>query len=178
MSTQAQSDLQFLSAISRFINEGGTFPRARALIDEAEARLSGREQMNPASQAMSVSTSDRGGADHGWPDPHTRPVHPVREPTSADRQASAQAAKHAAITIMETMEVRGRGPWASIAVGSLHAIAVEGTRDASIAKQLMAEVPIGTSTSKSVKDVISLAVFQRAVQRAAEIVDREVGDAA
>lgn len=95
------------------------------------------------------------------------------------RRRKAQGLRVIAVevpTIFDTIKVSGRGSWGDIVVGQLRAIAVEGTRDAAIAKQLLRDVPIGTSTMTKVRDVTTLSLFQRAVQKAAEVVDDAFAD--
>ena len=98
-----------------------------------------------------------------------RPSAPPQSRVSIDAAKSVR--KVVAKTVMHTMEVRGRGPWAHIAVGELRAIQTECTRDASIARQLLRLMPAGTSTAATVEEVIELRDFQRAVQSASEAVE-------
>lgn len=79
-------------------------------------------------------------------------------------KANIAARTVTAVSVMDTMKVRGRGPWARIAVGELRAIVREGTRDAGIATRLLRLIPPGTDNGKSLSEVVHPKTFTEALQ--------------
>ena len=154
----------------------------REIAEDMKGLPGGATGRTPAMGQDDFAPSRQTGGDgvgHGNPATdggHRGAARPSPRPPSKQRLAAMRGAeKAAAVQVWDTMEVRGRGPWRSLPLGVMRAIATEGTRDAAIATMILERAPRTASTLRTVEELIDIGTFQRFVQKAAEVVDREYG---
>lgn len=165
----------FRKVVIAFKDEGGEYQTARQILDEvfevsvpAEVSVAGailRAHQEEAVKAKAKAILEQNAA---------RAARPISD---SERAARRRTEKITADARADTFSLicPGHGPWGAIAIGKLPTIAAEGTHTSAIARRLMHLVPIGTSTSKSVQDVIAAKDFDAARAQAKAVVAVEHG---
>lgn len=189
---------EFRVALSKFINSGGTYAQARAEIDAAE-RMSGMGQHQdaarqpPFSQARQPvedeqgrrmiavtghyrgappSSFNRGGdgregyADFGRPSVSL----PVREPTEAQRKASADMRKLVRTTILDTHRIRDGRAIGDVRYGEIETLRTANAMEASLFRQIQKKIGYADHDAK-LRDLVSADELNAMKQRAAEVSD-------
>lgn len=186
-----QRDVDFNIALAKYINSGGTYSGARALIDAAEklaggqsvSAISDRHVVNASSQpvedgeAIPFESKDQGSGakpsspsrDGGQIGPaySSHRFHaPVREPTHQQRSAIAAVAK---ISVMKTWKIDGRpiGDWT---ISEARQAGKSKTRDGYVLLEAARYVANSIGHEK-IAEVVSEKAMQQIIQKSAEVAD-------
>lgn len=172
---------EFRKACTVYKNEGGTYDSALDVLDEVFADILEQGMASDAASVLrahqmknspSAEVIERAKAKLA--EAEAKAAKPI---SMEIKKARALGNKVVAAAVADAMSITcpGYGPWGSIAVGQLPTIAAELTRHGTIAKVLMRSIPVGTSTAKSVRDVVTMATFERAKELAAAVLNGEMG---
>lgn len=180
------NEMRFLTDLSRYLNNGGTVPRAHVLVDEAAQRMPGEGQVGPASkEAICVAPSSRqpiaSGEGHvsAAPKSASLTLPPAREPSPSAIAAMREARKSAAVTVLtvfDTYRLRGR-IIGDIARGDIPMMKRACDKDIQTGRREMAmltllETELGRGHPDiKVREQIGEKALQRLIQKAAEMAD-------
>ena len=191
--------LEFRVALSKFINSGGTYAQARAEINAAE-EMSGMGQILDAEdghrsvaqtrqpleddrghrlisvsghvRGAPASSSNRGGegqlaiATEGL----KKDALPVREPTEAQRKASAAMRDLVRLTVLDTHRIRDGRAIGDVRYGEIETLRSTNAMEASIFRQIQKKIGYASHDAK-LRSLISADEFNAMKQRAAEVSD-------
>jgi hypothetical protein len=188
---------EFMVAISKYTNQGGSFDEMRRLINDAEALAKGQSQSadnGRATLALGEQSVEDARGRHVYarydglgklapPSSPNRdggqlmyasngPIEraPVREPSASQRKADLEARKVIRLTILDTHKIRDGRAIGDVRYGEIEQLRAANAVEASIFRQIQRRIGYADHDCK-LRDLLKPEDFNAIKQKAAEISD-------
>lgn len=168
-------DVQFDIAVAKYLEAGGSIAAARdrlSKIEETIKQNGGAFVDLPTGQSSYASPGSRDGSDQvrHASDGQKSALPPSREPSPQQRRAAADVRNVVSLTVLDTFKIRDGRAIGDVRFGEIKRLRTANAAEASIFQQIEERYAHAEHDSK-LRDLLTVKIFQRMQQRAAEVAD-------